>query len=457
MTTWQFRSVRGFLLLMAMLFFAGVRGVCAQDSPASSRTAAPATRGVKIENPLNQMLEDAQRDIDKGEFEAAIAPLQKFIAEKPQVAYAHFQLAYAFTALKRGTEARAEYERAIGIEPKMAEAHLNLGILLLEADPAAAIPHLRAATELLPSQTRPRFLLGVALQRSGDMPGAIEAFEGASRLDPRDTESTVHLGDIFLATKRFADAEEKFRSALGAEPENTGGAGAAGKKDPRLLLGLAQALDAEEKKTEAAETFRKYLQLQPEDGAARARLVHLLVEQEQFDAALAELNRDGGGAEGIELLRVRAEIEIGQKKWDAAIATLRKAEAILPQDAELRGGLGRVYMEKRDFAAAEKELKAALALDGKNVVFWKDLGSVYYLSGNCPSALAVLDEVGKRETPGAGAWFIRALCYDKLNQAKPALEAYQKFLELDLGKNPDQVWQAQERSKVLKRMVEHKR
>jgi hypothetical protein len=44
-----------------------------------------------------------------------------------------------------------------------------------------------------------------------------------------------------------------------------------------------------------------------------------------------------------------------------------------------------------------------------------------------------------------------------LHQPKPALDAYQKFLALDEGKNPDQVWQAQERSKVLKHLLEEKR
>jgi len=37
------------------------------------------------------------------------------------------------------------------------------------------------------------------------------------------------------------------------------------------------------------------------------------------------------------------------------------------------------------------------------------------------------------------------------------LDAYQKFLALDQDKNPDQVWQAKERSKVLQRMLERKR
>jgi Tfp pilus assembly protein PilF len=68
-----------------------------------------------------------------------------------------------------------------------------------------------------------------------------------------------------------------------------------------------------------------------------------------------------------------------------------------------------------------------------------------------------MDEIAKVEQPGAGTWFIRALCYDKLKQTKLALEAYQKFLELDQDKNPDQVWQAKERSKVLQHMLERKR
>ena len=67
------------------------------------------------------------------------------------------------------------------------------------------------------------------------------------------------------------------------------------------------------------------------------------------------------------------------------------------------------------------------------------------------------DAAGGFETPGPGSWFIRALCYDNLKQPKPALEAYQKFLELDENANPDQVWQAQERSKVLRRMLEGKK
>jgi hypothetical protein len=53
--------------------------------------------------------------------------------------------------------------------------------------------------------------------------------------------------------------------------------------------------------------------------------------------------------------------------------------------------------------------------------------------------------------------FVRALCYDKLQQTKAALDAYQKFLDADQNRNSDQVWQAQQRIRVLKKTLEKKR
>src|SRR6266581_7613992 len=102
----------------------------------------------KLANPLNDLLDEAQRDIDQKQFEAAIAPLQKVLAEQPDFAYAHFQLAYVYTALKKPKEAQAEYERAATLDPKMSAAYVNLGMLLLEDhEDTAAVRPLRKAVE----------------------------------------------------------------------------------------------------------------------------------------------------------------------------------------------------------------------------------------------------------------------------------------------------------------------
>jgi Flp pilus assembly protein TadD len=413
------------------------------QNPSSKPTQARAQR---VQNPLNDLLDEAQAALDKNNFEAAVAPLQKFLAEKPDVAFAHFQLAYAFTGLNRVEEARAEYERCIALEPKMAEAQLNLGILLLERDPAAAVAPLRKAVELLPSQSRPRFLLGVALERSGDLVGAAESFESASHLDAADNEALIHLGGVYLQLKKPVDAERKFRTVLERQP-----------KSAVALRGLALSLDAEGKQ-EAVEAYRNYLAAEPRDSTMRARFVQLLVANKQFDEALAETEKSAGGqAASLDALRLHADILIGQNKLDEAIATLKQAIALAPQDAKLHGGLGRLYLQKREFAEAERELKIAIQLDKGNVVYWKDLTATFYQGGNYAAALAGYDVVEKMEKPGAGVWFIRALCYDKLNQVQPALDAYRKFLDLDGNQHPDQVWQANQRIHVLEKRLEKKR
>jgi Flp pilus assembly protein TadD len=400
----------------------------------------------KIRNPLNDLLDDAQAALDTNDYAAAIVSLQKFIAEKPGVAFAHFQLAYAYTALKRTVEAQAEYEECISLDPKMAESYLNLGILLLEENPSQAVSPLRKAVELLPSQSRPRYLLGVAQQQSGDLAGAAEAFEGATRLDPKGLDSLIHLGEVYLKENRAANAESKFRAALDLDP-----------KSKEALQGLAITLDAQ-KKPEALDAYRSYLATEPQDQAARIRLLHLMVEQGQYDAALAEIDKTGNGEESsLERLKLKADIQIAQKKYPEAVATLKQAITLSPNDEQLHGGLGRIYMETRDFPSAEHELKAALQLDRNNLVYWKDLSSTYYLAGNYQATLATLDIIAKAETPGAGPWFIRALCYDKLGQVQAALDAYWKFLALDENKNPDQVWQANQRIHVLENKPDKKK
>jgi len=429
------RAVQCVLLFVVLRVFAFISmPVQAQE------IASPKTTAQKIRNPLNDLLDEAQTALDKNDYNAAIPPLQKFIAEKPDVAFAHFQLAYAYTALKQPDQARAEYQKCVALDPKMPEAQLNLGILLLDQNAAAAVDPLRKAVDLLPSQSRPRLLLGLAQERSGDLKGAADSFEGASRLDPKNDEALLELGRIYMKTNRLADAEVKFRAVLGLQANS-----------PGALQGLALSLD-QQNKPDAADAYREYLAVQPQDNAARGRLVHFLVQQQKFDEALAELDKTAPGqSPSLENLKLKADIQIGQKKLDEAIVTLKQAVALAPNDAQLHGGLGRTYLQTRDFPDAEKELKAALNLDRSNLTYWKDLSSTYYLGGNCQGTLATLDMIAKAETPGAGPWFIRALCYDKLKQVEPALGAYRKFLELDGNKNPDQVWQATQRIHVLEK------
>jgi Flp pilus assembly protein TadD len=158
----------------------------------------------------------------------------------------------------------------------------------------------------------------------------------------------------------------------------------------------------------------------------------------------------------VQSLGLQAEALIALRRFDEAATALQKLAALEPNRAEWRARLGRLLLEKRDFAGAERELFAALQLDAGKTEVLRDLAAVFYFGEKYEQALAAQDQLAKRETPNAGFWFVRATCYDKLKRRPEALEAYKKFLELDQGKNPDRAIQARGRIRAIENELKRK-
>ena len=387
-----------------------------------------------------QLVNDAGQAFDRQDFAAAADLYTKFLADHPDEAFAHFQLAYCDTALKRRDEAIAEYRKAIALDPKMGAGYLNLGLLLVEKDPAGAAPLLEKAVELMPGKAEPHYLAGTALERSGNATSAIAHYREAAKFDESKWEYRIALARALLVTKRVAEAEPEFRKSLELRADYA-----------PARLGLAQCLIAEQKLPEAAEALHSYLESAPNDAETRLQLAAVYADLSRYDEAMKELDAlAAGAAPSPETDRIRVDVLLRSKRYGEAVEPLRRLVASTPSDATLHARLGRVLMQKRDFPAAQQELVSALRLDPKLTDALRDLSSTYVLADNYPATLAALDELAKREEPGAGQWFIRALCYDKMHVLKEALAAYQKFLALDQGKDPDQSFQARQRSRILK-------
>jgi Flp pilus assembly protein TadD len=434
-------------LVAALLLF--VLAGTARPAAAQAPPKTPKAQSKKAEqkpDPLALLLRQAEDAINKKDYAAALQPLESYLAQRPDDALAHFQLGYAYSGLQREEEAKAEYTRAIALNPKLAAAHLNLGLTLLDQDAAGAMEAFRRAAELLPDQSRPRYLLGVALERTGKLPEAVEQYELARGLDPKNYEIRFALGRVLLRSDRAAEAEVQFREALTLRPDSS-----------PARLGLSQSLLAQKKPESAVEELRVYLQQQPQDQEARQQLVSLLISLKRYDQALGELDRGDAAQPSLASYKLRAQIYVEQNQWPQAAETLQKALALAPQDAELHARLGRVWLEQRDFAAAEPELRQALQINPKQTDALRDLLAVYYLGEKYQAALEVLDVLDRRVPPNAGSWFVRATCYDRLQRKAEALAAYEKFLELDQGGNDRQDFQARQRVRLLKRELEQKK
>jgi protein O-GlcNAc transferase len=428
-----------FTLLHASAFRAQTSPAAPAKSP-SSQSKAQQTSPSSAD-PLAPVLVQAQNALDHNDFAAAIPLLERIAEAKPREALPHFELGFAYSGLKKTPEAIVEYRRAISLDPNLAPAHLNLGVALLDSDPAAAVASFRRAAELMPGQARPVYLMAEALERGGKPSEAIDHYRAAAALEPQDDVILFGLGRALLAAGQTSAAESEFRQLLVLKPDSA-----------PAQLGLAESLLHQQKTAEVVDALRDYLLNAPSDAHARFERAVALQDLNRFDESLLELDRlDEGAAPTAESLKLRGSIYLQQKKWTDSDASFEKALAASPADAQLHMWRGQTKMELRDYAAAESELRRSLELAPENSDALRELVGVYYLSGQYEATLSTLDLLARHETLTPLNWFFRALSCDKLGRKPDAAAAYQKFLELDRGERPDQEFQAGARLKLLLR------
>jgi tetratricopeptide (TPR) repeat protein len=124
---------------------------------------------------------------------------------------------------------------------------------------------------------------------------------------------------------------------------------------------------------------------------------------------------------------------------------------------EIPARLGHLYLKKKDYPNAVRELVVAFKMAPNATDVLGDLVAAQYLNKNYPAALEGLDLLSKREPLPAGSWFIRATCYDRLGQPAQALDGYQRFLQLNKDQNNDMYFEATARARTLTRELQNKR
>jgi serine/threonine protein kinase/tetratricopeptide (TPR) repeat protein len=118
----------------------------------------------------------------------AIAAYDEAIKRYPDNSVAYYFLGNALRAQKKLPQAIAAYEKAIELNPKFAQAHNNLALILVTwsdaklRDPGLAVILAKKADELDPQNWRYISTLGMAHYRTGDWKAAIAALEKSMAL-----------------------------------------------------------------------------------------------------------------------------------------------------------------------------------------------------------------------------------------------------------------------------------
>lgn len=132
---------------------------------------------------------------------------------------------------------------------------------------------------------------------------------------------------------------------------------------PHAHAARAAALERTGRLAEAAEEYRKVLELRPESASARVRLGRVLAVQGRLDEAVAlwreALARDGDDLETLKLLG-QGLSALGRPA--EAEPFLRRALELAPGDATVRHELGELALDQGDTGEALHHLREALRL-----------------------------------------------------------------------------------------------
>lgn len=382
----------------------------------------------------------AQSAIQRKDYEGAVNDLKPLVSAYPRYAPAWFDLAYAYSGLNQNDDAVSAYHKAIENDPKLYQARLNLGILLLNMNrPADALPQLKEAAALKPQDARARLYLGRAYELTGDAADAGKELQNAAALKPSSAESLVEVGQFEFNQKDFSAARDAFEKAAAMDP-----------KLAEAQLGAGMALVNLKQEKAAIPYLEQYLSANPTDLKTRFELASVQRYLGEGQDALQNFQVIEQKSPSFPGLDEAFAIVYGSlKQFPAAEKYDRLAIASSPNQAPLHRNLGDVLMQERNYPEAESEFRTALKLDNHDRDAATGLAASLYFQKRYTEAIPLLQQLVQAPPATASNYFFLAASYDQLHDTRPAITAYQQFLSLAQGGYPDQVWQAQQRIKLL--------
>lgn len=275
--------------------------------------------------------------LDRGDVNKAMGELQSVVTAKPNNFVARFNLGRAHFARGEYEQARQEFDAAIQLRPDYIPARLaQIQVSLLRGDSDAALHQADETIRIAPNNVQARVMKAAALQRLQRFDEARTLLNAIIDKQPKQVDTLLELGVLDLNQKKIKDAEELFRRAWEADPNNLRG-----------LLGESRAY---------------LLDNQPD------KSVQLIEVESQKKPANLDLQREVGNA----------QLTAGQ--YDKAVATFQALMAKVSetrQQSDLWTRIGESYLRKGDVQQAINSLEKARQGQPNNTVLTTNLGMLY--------------------------------------------------------------------------------
>lgn len=164
-----------------------------------------------------------------GNLSQAIAEHERALAVNPNYTLAHTNLIQLYGRTGQMDKAEEHYRAALKLDPKQAETHYNYGVLLVGQERfAEARQAFQRSLQSNPLNAEAQHNYGVMIEREGRLDEAATHYRQAIENKPDHRLAHFHLGRILVHQEKLAEAIEHFQQTLRPEDEET----------PRFLYAL---------------------------------------------------------------------------------------------------------------------------------------------------------------------------------------------------------------------------
>jgi tetratricopeptide (TPR) repeat protein len=305
----------------------GPKGVQARNELARLNLAQGQTQ--EAEKLVNDVLKDHPKDMQATETRGIIALGKKdgltavnsfrlLTQDRPQDPKAWLLLARAHLLNKEEEQAREKAKQALTIKPDFLDAR--------------------------------KFLYGLFL-KDKDYDGAITTIQGYLRLNGKDIDNLVALGEVYALKGDDARARDTFQKIIALEPKN-----------PQGYFQMARLGMKTKKMDEALRYADKALQAQPNFLPALQLEVAIYQDQKQPDKALAAVRQTlARSPKNPQLHQMLGELLLVQKQPQAAIPPLQEALNLDPRQVSALQLLALAYLQMPNAEKALQQLEAKVA------------------------------------------------------------------------------------------------
>jgi tetratricopeptide (TPR) repeat protein len=168
-------------------------------------------------------LQDEQRSQalqDEKSIETVVAWCKDLVKRFPDNYYANLLLGSAYRYKDELDNSRKAYEKAIEINPNIADAYLGLGAAYYEEDNVdKAITYVKKAVEINPRLMPANFSLGLLYEFIGKIDEAIASYEKTVEIDPKYMEAYFSLGELYLKKGEKDKAVTAYEKVIELDPK----------------------------------------------------------------------------------------------------------------------------------------------------------------------------------------------------------------------------------------------